>query len=176
MSFAAENRIDQIGHVVADLDEAVARRLRIFGIGPWLVFRGVTLEGSYRGKPTQVTIDVGLAWRGDVQIELIAVKSSSPSPYQDENGLPLCGLHHLAWVVEDLDATVEEGCRRGLVEVFRATNPATRVAYMEDPAEPGLYYEFIAGQGMRAMMEAGIRDADGWDGSSPVREIVAQLD
>lgn len=169
--FAAEGPVDQIGLVVADLDAAMAARLRIARIGPWTVFRGVVLDGTFRGEPTQVTIDVALAWRGAFQVELIEVKSRTPSPYQRADGTPLAGLHHLAWITDDLDATVAEAQARGLVEVFRASNPATRVAYMEDPVEPGQFYEFIEGHGMRAMCDAGIAAAASWDGMDPVREV-----
>lgn len=171
MGFAAEAPLFQIGHVVADLDAAIARRLRIARVGPWMVFRNVVLDGAYRGAPTQVTIDVGLAWRGDVQIELIEVKSATPSPYQRADGTPLTGLHHLAWIVDDLDSAVAEGEARGLREVFRAGNENARVSYMEDPGEPGVLYEFIDSEGTRAMAGPAIAEAAQWDGRDPVREI-----
>ncbi|MDE2618588.1 MAG: VOC family protein [Sphingomonadales bacterium] len=171
MAFAAEGPLYQIGHVVGDLDAAIAARLRTARLGPWLVFRNVVLEGTCRGTPTRVTIDVGLAWRGEVQIELIAVKSTTPSPYQRADGTPLAGLHHLAWLAEDLDATVAEAEARGLVEVFRAASPGTRVSYLEDPAEPGLLYEFIESPATVAMTGPAIAEAAAWDGRDPVREI-----
>ena len=171
MGFAAEGPLYQIGHVVTDLDAAMANRLRTARIGPWLVFRGVVLDGTFRGAPTQVIIDVGLAWRGDVQIELIEVKSTSPSPYQAADGTPLAGIHHLAWIAEDLDATVAEARARGLVEVFSAANPGTRVCYLEDPAEPGVLYEFIESAATVAMTGPAIAEAAIWDGRNPVREI-----
>jgi catechol 2,3-dioxygenase-like lactoylglutathione lyase family enzyme len=171
VAFAAEGPIYQIGHVVTDLDAAIASRLRIARIGPWLVFRGVEMEGTFRGEPTRVTIDVGLAWRGEVQIELIEVKSATPSPYQRADGSPLAGMHHLAWLVDDLDAAVAGATARGLREVFRAANPASAVSYLEDPDEPGILYEFIASEPTRAMTAPGIAEAAAWDGRDPVREI-----
>jgi hypothetical protein len=171
VAFAAEGPLYQIGHVVADLDAAIAARLRIARIGPWMVFRNVELVGSYKGAPTRVTMDVGLAWRGEVQIELIQVTSDTPSPYQRPDGSPLTGLHHLAWVTENLDSTVAEAKARGLAEVFTAANPAVRVCYLEDPSDPGVLYEFIEGAGTAAMTGPGIAAASGWDGQNPVREI-----
>jgi methylmalonyl-CoA/ethylmalonyl-CoA epimerase len=171
MGFAMAAPFDQVGHVVADLDAAIARRLALSGLGPWMVFRHVVLEGTLRGEPVTVAIDVGLAWRGDTQIELIAPCGAGPSPYRRADGGLALGLHHLAWIVPDLDATVAEAEARGLVPVFSACNPATRVCYLEDLGEPGMLYEFIEGPGIADLHRAGIASAAGWDGAEPVREV-----
>jgi methylmalonyl-CoA/ethylmalonyl-CoA epimerase len=162
--------IDQIGYVVTDLDAAVAGRMSGLGIGPWTIFRGSTLTGQYRGQPADVTIDVALAYQGGVQIELIAQRSSGPSPYVGETG-PKCGAHHIAWLVDDLDTGIAAAAERGLKAVFVAGNDAVRVAYLEHPAEPEILYELIEGADMRAMIDAGIAATAGWDGADPIVEI-----
>lgn len=163
--------IDQIGHVVADLDAAIARRLELGGPAPWMVFRQVALQGVLRGVPVEVKINVALAWRGNMQIELIEPCGAGPSPYRKADGTPACGLHHLAWIVPDFDEAVAEAHNRGLVSVFCAHNPATRVCYLEDPREPAMLYEFIAGPGIADLHHAGIAAAAQWDGTNPVREM-----
>jgi methylmalonyl-CoA/ethylmalonyl-CoA epimerase len=162
--------IDQIGYVVTDLDAAVAGRMSGLGIGPWTIFRGSTLTGQYLGKPVEVTIDVALAYQGGVQIELIEQRSSGPSPYVDGVG-PKLGAHHIAWLVDDLDAGIAAGGARGLAAIFVAGNDAVRVAYLEHPAEPDILYELIEGADMRAMIDAGIAATAGWDGAHPIVEI-----
>lgn len=171
MTDAMFGAIDQLGFVVADLDRSLASRMRALGLGPWTVFRGVTLDGHYRGQTTRVTIDVALAYQGHVQIELIQPVGDAPSPYLDENRAPRCGVHHMAWIVDDLDAAVADATTRGLSTVFEASNPVTRVAYLEAEDDPGVLYEFIEGAGMREMVAAGIAAARRWDGSDPVTTI-----
>ncbi len=171
MTDAMPGPIDQIGFVVADLDQSIAARMRTLGLGPWTVFRGVTLDGQLRGHPVQVSIDVALAYQGDIQIELIQPVGDAPSPYRGANGAPLCGIHHMAWIVDDLDAAVADATARGLSMVFEASNPATRVAYLEAEGDLGVLYEFIEGAGMREMVDAGIAAARRWDGSNPVTTI-----
>ncbi len=171
MADAMFGPIDQIGFVVADLDRSLSSRMRALGLGPWTVFRGVTLDGRFRGKPTRVAIDVALAYQGDVQIELIQPVGDAPSPYCSDGGTPLSGMHHMAWIVDDLDAAVADATARGLSMVFEATNPSTRVAYMEAAGDTGVLYEFIESAGMREMVAAGIAAARGWDGSDPVTVI-----
>lgn len=58
-------------------------------------------------------MDVALGYQGDMQIELVAVTNNAPSPYRTEEGQGLSGLHHLARIVDDLDAAVTEGRIRG---------------------------------------------------------------
>ncbi|MCW0200041.1 VOC family protein [Sphingopyxis sp.] len=171
MADAIFGAIDQLGFVVADLDRSLSGRMRALGLGPWTVFRGVALDGRFRGQPTHVTIDVALAYQGDMQIELIQPVGDAPSPYRDESGAPLCGMHHMAWIVDDLDAAVASAAARGLSVVFTASNPSTRVAYLEVEGDTGVLYEFIEGAGMREMVAAGIAATRGWDGSDPVTVI-----
>lgn len=168
---AKAQAIDQIGFLVDDLDAAVERWIRQFGVGPWTVFRNVVLDGHYRGAPTRVGMDVALGYQGDMQIELIAVTDEAASPYRGTDGRRLRGLHHLARIVDDLNLAVSEAQARGLVVVFTASNPSTRVAYLSSPEEPETLFEFIQGEGMREMWEAGVAEAREWNGQDPVRTI-----
>lgn len=163
--------VDQIGYLVSNLDQSIDRWLTHLGVGPWTVFRNVSLNGSYRGQPVTVTMDVGLAYQGDTQIELIQATNDSPSPYRDTHGKPILGMHHVAWVVDDIDAVIERMSGNGLRMVFEASNPATRVAYFEDAAEPGVLYEVIQGHGMREMIQQGIAAARDWDGTAAIHVI-----
>lgn len=163
--------VDQIGFLVEDLDASIARWIAHSGVGPWTVFRNVALEGFYRGAATHVTMDVALSYQDDVQIELIQVTNEASSPYRSEAGAPLLGLHHLARIVDDLDAAVASAVEGGMEVAFTAQNPATRVAYLRVPDEPNLLFEFICGPDMRAMAKAGIAAARTWDGADPVTVI-----
>lgn len=163
--------IDQIGYVTADLDRAVERWTRQLGVGPWTVFRNVVLDGEYRGAPTRVSIDVALSYQGAVQIELIEPTSDAPSPYRGPDGAVLEGIHHVAWVIDDLDCELARFADLGLTPAFTAQNPATRVAYLAPEGEAGVYYELIEGAGMRSMIDQGVAAAAHWDGTSPVTEI-----
>lgn len=163
--------IDQLGFVTNDLNHAVQSWTERFGVGPWTVYRNVRLEGEYKGEPTTVVINVALGYRGEEQIEFIEVTSQSPSPYQDAQGKPLTGLHHVAWIVEDLDAVAKDLEGNGLVPVFKAHNAAVRVVYFADTKEPGVLFELIQGASSRTDHAAGVALARNWDGSNPITEI-----
>jgi catechol 2,3-dioxygenase-like lactoylglutathione lyase family enzyme len=163
--------IDQIGILTDDLDRAVSDWIKRLGVGPWMVFRNVILDGLYRGAPTQVKMDVALGYRGETQIEFIQITNDAASPYRGADGAPLMGLHHLAWLTDDLDAAGQDLEATGLRRVFFATNPAVRVAYFEDPALAGMLYELIEGAGQREMIRDGIAAAKGWNGENAITTI-----
>lgn len=171
MTKALFGAIDQLSYVVDDLDESIARWITHLGVGPWTVFRNVTLEGCYRGQPGTVTIDVALAYQGDIQIELVKPTSNVPSPFRDAAGSPALGIHRIAWIVDDLAAAVARATARGLTVIYEAANPAASVVYMEAPGERGLLLEVIQGAGLRELAEQGIAEARAWDGTDPVRLI-----
>jgi methylmalonyl-CoA/ethylmalonyl-CoA epimerase len=174
MSQALFGPIVQIGYVVSDLDAAVAARSAGMGLGPWTIFRGSEMTGHYRGTATTVTMDVALCYQDGMQIELIQQRGVDPSPYLDVSGdtiRPKTGVHHIAWLVDDLDVALAAAKTRGLIPVFTASNAVVRVAYLCAPEEPDVLYELIEGADMRAMIDAGIAATAVWDGSNPITEI-----
>lgn len=171
MSQAKNGPITQIGLVVEDLDTSIKRWIDTMGVGPWMVFRNVVLHGQYMGKDTVVRMDVGLSYQNDTQIELIHVTSDAHCPYLGAGGKALAGLHHLAWIVDDLGAQEAKATADGLKLVFRAESPGTRVAYFEAPGEDGLLFEYIESEGTRQLIADGIVKSREWDGSDPVSEI-----
>ncbi len=108
---------------MADLDAAIDHWVTHAHVGPWTVFRGVTLNGRYAGADTVVTMDVAMGYTGDLQIELMQITSSTPSPYANSAGEPLVGPHHIAWITDDLDAALADARGRGLDELFVAEGP-----------------------------------------------------
>lgn len=171
MSQLKNGPITQIGYVVENLDTAIAGWIETAGLGPWTVFRNVSMEGTFEGEATVVTMDVGMAYQGDVQIELIEPTNAARSPYRADDGALLCGPHHIAWLVDDLDAATAQAAGSGLREVFRAWNPGTRVAYFELPGQPHTRFEYIEGAAMPGLIAAGIAASQDWDGTNPVHVI-----
>lgn len=171
MKQAKYGPVTQIGMVVEDLNDSIQRWIAIMGVGPWTVFRNVTLNGHYRGQDTDVKMDVGLAYQGETQIELIHVTNNARSPYLDTNAKPLVGLHHLAWMTDDLDVAVAQAEADGLTVVFRGESPGTRVAYLEAAGEKGILFEFIESAGTRQLIVDGIAASRNWNGENPIHVI-----
>jgi catechol 2,3-dioxygenase-like lactoylglutathione lyase family enzyme len=169
---ASFGAIRQIAWIVADLEASVANWRRVSGVGPWTCFRNVAMQGRLRGQAVTVRMHVALGYQGEMEIELIQPYGEEPSPYRSAAGVPLIGMHHVAWFCDDVAADVARAQARGLNPCFEAANAVTRVAYLEDPAEPGLLLEFIEmNAAMRDGFEARLRAARTWDGTDPVQVI-----
>lgn len=164
--------IRQVAWLVRDLDGSMARWMDQAGVGPWTCFENVTLDGEMNGKATRVLMDVGLSYRDGVQIELIRVRSAEPCPYLDASGKPLTGMHHIAYLSDDVDADVARAEARGMRAFFRAGNAATKVAYLEAPGEEGLIVELIeARPAILQGFETGQAACDAWDGTPHIERI-----
>lgn len=162
--------IRQIAWVTGDLDASIEDWRTMTGAGPWTVYRNVRLDGLLRGAPATVTIDVGLAYHHDMQIELIMPHGTGPSPYHRADGSAMAGQHHVAWLVTDFAAAVDRAIAAGLEPLFQAkSGPATRVAYFVPPGGASPLLELIeATPELTAGFAQGIAAARGWNGDDPV--------
>lgn len=107
--------IKQIAIAVKDLESVAESYWNILGIGPWAIYEWeapTVYDRKYRGKSTTAREKIALAEVGNVELELVQ-PIDGDSIYQDwldEHGE---GLHHLKFLVEDVDKTAailaEEG-------------------------------------------------------------------
>src|SRR5205814_2724602 len=106
----------QIGFVVEDLDEALRYWIEVIGVAPFFVYRDFTLtECSYRGEPIELTISVGYAQAGEVQVELVEQHGDTPSAYL---GRASGDSHHVAIWTPEYDRQVERYRSLGLTELM----------------------------------------------------------
>ncbi len=168
MSQARFGKIDQIGIVVADINAAIETWTQRMGVGPWTLFKNVRITGELRGQPCSVTFEVAMGYQGETQIELMQMTSDVASPYRNKSGNLLLGMHHVAWLVDDLEQSMAQATADGMKLVFKAANPGTRVAYMEIDDQPGMMFEFIESAQTREMVKAGLAATRNWDGTNPI--------
>jgi catechol 2,3-dioxygenase-like lactoylglutathione lyase family enzyme len=102
------NRISQVAIAVNDLPLVVENYWSILGIGPWNIYAweypGV-YQRTYHGQPAWAREKICHAMVGGVEFELMQ-PVDGPSLYRDfltERGE---GIHHLQFLVDDLDETV----------------------------------------------------------------------
>lgn len=169
--------ICQLGYVVADVDASVDAWSRQLDVGPWTIFRNVTLTCHYRGKPSDPLIDVALGYRGSMQIELIQQKDASDSPYRRMIEQQTYGLHHTAFLSEAIDEDIERGRSVGLEPVCDIRMPdGTHYAYLQS-SELGdhIYLELLgATDTLKDMFKQGIAATADWDGTTGPTEIDMQ--
>ncbi len=139
--------IRQVAYIVTDMDTAIETWHGQLGVGPFAVTRGVQpLRGSrYRGEPSgEVTLSIGFAYIGDVQLELILQLNDTPSMYKESIDRGHFGLHHYAFCVDDFDAAYGHAMANGFEAIVDAGAAGfARMSYVESKRVPGLVCELI---------------------------------
>ena len=133
-------RVAQIGHVVRDLDAAIALYDPLYG--PFTRMDGSVQAVEYRGRLADCRLELGFGWSGDVEIELIAwISGDCPHREFLEKGRE--GMHHLQFRVDDCDGWIAKLRPLGYRTVwYKRYSADTTFAYLERADDPTLI-EFL---------------------------------
>ena len=108
------HRLIQNAYLVADIDEAIERWHRLWGLGPFFVRRHIALPlVRYRGAPSTLDISAVYVQAGPIQVELVQQHCSAPSAFRDMAAAGQHGLHHVAVIPHDHDAVVAHYAAQG---------------------------------------------------------------
>ena len=148
----------QLCWVVADIDAAERHLTEHFGVAKWLRIPDVAFTpetATLRGEPADYVIHVSLGYAGRQQLELIQPVSGN-SLYAEHLADRGPGLHHVAWVPDDFDATVAEAGRRGMAVTQRGAMPDVGMSFAYLEGGPlGSHVELMQmGPEIRAMFDA----------------------
>jgi len=107
--------IFRVGIVVKDVQQTAENYWNILGIGPWDIYLWevpLVYDRKYHGEPAWAREKIAVAQVGKVELELCQYIDGD-SIYRDyltEHGE---GLHHLSFLVDDVDETVEILAKQG---------------------------------------------------------------
>lgn len=125
---------EQLGFVVRDMDAALALYEPLFG--PFTMMEPGNDSYNYRGEQAEVDLQLAFGKSGELEIELIAVKSgrSLHQEFLDSGGE---GMHHLRFRVEQLEPKVEQALALGYDNIWgKRFSADTAVAYLVRPDDP----------------------------------------
>ena len=160
--------IRQTAFVVRDIEAAAMEWVHRYGVGPWFI-SDISLPSTiYRGERVPFAIKGGIAYSGDMQIELIQPDPSIPSIYNEFLAAGGGGVHHVCYWC-NLDSAREHFGAAGSAEVQSGEFRNLEFLYMEGFA--GFpYIEFIDPGEEQLSRYAMISNlAATWDGSDPIR-------
>jgi len=165
--------IGQVAYLTDDIESAVEAWMEQSGVGPFMLYKGLQFPAFFQGEPTEVLMDVALAYQGDMQIELIQQYNDAGSPYKQFFQQGRMGLHHVGYMTNDIDSLLKLSDEKGYTTVFNGGDENMgRYAYITHPALQGVYQEFLE---MTPMLESVWGDlkqkAKDWDGSKDVEVI-----
>jgi catechol 2,3-dioxygenase-like lactoylglutathione lyase family enzyme len=132
--------IDQVGYVVRDLDETIARYEQLFG--PFSRMDSPLTAVLYRGKRTDVHLELAFGSDGNIEIEFIAVKSGA-SPHSEFLAAGREGIHHIRYRVPDCDATLEALRAEGFSPIWYHDMGFAKWAYLEHASRDGVLIELL---------------------------------
>lgn len=171
--------IRQLGHVVPDIDDAMAFWTGKMNVGPFFVMRDIQFTHFYyRGQSVaSPRVSIAIAYSGEVQIELIQQLDKAPSAYNEFLSAGRSGLHHYStWFAErdEYERTRSWALDAGfnLVMECRPDNEG-RLAYFEtgNIAAPLLELSEALAPSAEPLLRAVHQASCDWDGSDPVRMI-----
>ncbi len=180
MSSYFNNRLFHHAYVGTDLDAMVNRMLQS-GIGPWYYARELNLQSRYRGERQDLVISVAFAYTGDQMIELVVQDNDVPSSYKEYLALhPEGGLHHVAYMSDDLEASIAELKDRGMefvkVQEFLGSNGLPTEIYMETKgAVDPIFMQIVLPSPWDDAFARLKEEAARWDFSNPRRDMADLL-
>lgn len=162
----------QIGIVVRDIESAMRHWIDVCGIGPWFYTDKLALtEFSYRGERHDgMHMAVALANSGEVQLELIEQRSTTPSMYRDFLDAGQEGMQHWSSWPTDYDQRLQRALDAGYEIGQQGDSPRGRFVYLRNQGHPGTVIEMAELTPARERIFDGVRAAAaGWDGADPIR-------
>jgi methylmalonyl-CoA/ethylmalonyl-CoA epimerase len=110
------NKIIQVSIVVNDIEKTANNIAKLFGMDLPEIFpmeKLGELYAEFKGEPTTASIKIANFEMGNMTLELIEPdeKPSSFRDFLDENGE---GVHHIGFVVDDLDGAKETLSENGI--------------------------------------------------------------
>lgn len=142
--------MDQVGFVFKDIDAAIAMYEPVFG--PFKRMDSGSYDYDYRGKTEPAELKLAFGKSGDIEIELIGWVSGG-TPHKEFIDAGREGMHHLRFIVDDLQSIIDRAKPFGYEPIWRADfAPGLAVAYMERAGDP-LLIEFFENAGLSGFSE-----------------------
>jgi catechol 2,3-dioxygenase-like lactoylglutathione lyase family enzyme len=157
--------IFQICWVVDDIESAERYFTDQLGVARWLRLPDVHFgpeHCTYRGQPADYVVHVSLGYAGGQQLELIQPVSGR-NLYTEQLETSGPGVHHVAWVRDDFEATLAEAGCRGLpvVQRGRFEGVGMEFAYLEGGPLGGYVELMKLSEEMRAMFASLVPEPPG---------------
>jgi hypothetical protein len=164
----------QIAYAVPDALEYAHRWVEQFGAGPFFVRPHIHVEQvTHRGAPSVFDHTSAYGQWGDIMVELVQDHGTGPSAVRDMYAADETGIHHMAFFVDDIDATTAALNAAGHPTAMTAsTRSGLRFHFVDTSAELGHMVELYERSPHLAAFYQQVADAaQDWDGSDPVRMI-----
>lgn len=166
--------IRQVAYFVQDARAAAAGHAAAFGSGPYFVADNIPLRRClHRGVEAPLDHSSAYGQWDDLMIEFVQQNNPGPSAFRDMFAGGEEGFHHVAIIVDDLDAARTRMETAGFPAALEAEmNDGFRFLMMDAVERHGHMIELYEGvPTLTGFYDFVKKAADGWDGTKPVRTI-----
>lgn len=162
----------QIAYAVDDAEAAAHRWARAFGAGPFFLARHIPVtDVVHRGRPSVFDHTSAYGQWGSIMVELVQDHGTEGTAVRDLYAPGQSGLHHLAYIVDDLDATTAALGALGFELAQAASAGSTRFHFVDAVEVMGHFLElYEPSPGLLGFYERVAAAAVGWNGDDPVRD------
>jgi hypothetical protein len=165
-------KVIQYAYVVEDIEKSMLEFAKRLGVGPWFSMGPFTAPaGIYRGKPTDLRMQIALGFAGHSMIELIQQVNDVPSVYKEIVDKRGYGFHHYAVPIENLERGIDDYKQAGYEVAFTDRSPrGVRLAYIDTTANlPGMVELIEVIPSLESRYTEMYKASLGWDGTDPIR-------
>jgi len=159
--------IMQVAFIVPDLKAALGHYSEQLSCGPWFVFEHFPLNNyRHRGSPSELDIDIAMAYSGSMCFELIQQNCDNDSVYREVQQKKGWGFHHWAVASMDFDADVEQYAEKGNeLALYGEAGPGARAGYIDTTnVLPGMIELIEINDNVEALFKEMYDQAASWDG------------
>jgi methylmalonyl-CoA/ethylmalonyl-CoA epimerase len=138
-------KIDQVCLVVRDLQKTIEHYWSNFGIGPWKIFlfeEPLLRKMTIKGEPAKYRILIAMCQLENIYFEIIQPLSGNTTykEFLEQKGE---GLHHLGFIVDNLDEEMEKFKTNGFRAVQTGMFQGGGFAYFDTQEKFGTILELI---------------------------------
>jgi len=135
-------RIEQVGIVVKNREEAIRKLSAVWNIGPFRLWDTDVPDAVFRGKKTHSRAKLAFAQAGPIEIELIEPEGGETtwSEFLRDKGE---GVHHVAMWVKDMDKELKSYQEAGVAVLQSGDDKDVRFAYMDTEKTAGVIFELL---------------------------------
>ena len=164
--------VHHYAYVVEEIEAGIDHFVTTLGAGPFFLLEHVPLENvTFEGAPAIFDHTAAFGQCGSMAIELQQIHRCEPAAMRDRFVLPAPRLHHIAWVVPDLDEASADLEQNHDAPLFLKANIGEITHYHHDATHTlghfiELHKDVPSLHGFWAMLKQASVD---WDGSDPIR-------
>jgi catechol 2,3-dioxygenase-like lactoylglutathione lyase family enzyme len=140
--------VRQLGIIVKNINRSLPYYSKVLNINPWYHAEIEQSEIYYKDKKIEVELDLAVGYSGALQFELIQVGKGDRNIYTDLIEKQGEGLHHIGFLVSDIDKGIDSLQKCGFQPLQHGTlktkgKAITRFAYFDSIEQYGYIIELI---------------------------------